>query len=725
MSPVRPEEAVPKIAARVCESALAPKNTLQNTWRRRWSFIGWVLLVFAQYLMLRQAPLVAISFSGREALDRLIGVPGLDNVILSSGLLVLGCCCLAGGVAPRWGKPQPFLTLPCSPRMLLARLRPIAWQLAGSSILFAFLIWQLSIRYYDSFLAAVWIGAIALLASAAWRLDQDTGAALSPAITWRDVALMLAMLLLGFAVSGYRLAQVPDSLIGDEGSFWEAARSLAIGEYRPNIFSLGVYSYPILSSIYQSWFLQVFGLSLWSWRFSSVVAMGLALPATYLFARELFGRRVATVAALVMAVTPYSIAFARLGYNNAQSLLPVALALYLLYAGLGRSSALYLCLSGVAAGVGFYTYTAGRLGFVVAVLALAYLLVALLARRARRGAPPAGSLGGLLVLGTFFGAGWFLTAFPLIFYAMGESPEAFNMKLVESILANVDYARTIFSDDQLFRDWPPIQMGTGTLFYRPDLYAYLLARGLIRSTLVFHNAGLLAEPYIKGPLTGPWAAVFYTGGVAAALSQLRQKKAGLLLLWLVAGVVLLSGITTFPPRQAHLVATIPAMAILIALGIVAMADYMGTYARFSRPPAQLALVAGCVTLMAYNGLGNYFVDVQAAYRPYQENIIAFAALSLAEPRQFVYVYADPAEKEFTPWAIREIPNQASYRAVSLEDLAKAQPVLDPGQPYTLFFRPEDEPLVRAYVRGTLKGTGIFTSYYNAERQTIFMSYTKT
>jgi hypothetical protein len=43
-----------------------------------------------------------------------------------------------------------------------------------------------------------------------------------------------------------------------------------------------------------------------------------------------------------MLVTPYFIAFERLGYNNSQSIAPVTLSLYLLHVGLKRGSALYL-----------------------------------------------------------------------------------------------------------------------------------------------------------------------------------------------------------------------------------------------------------------------------------------------------------------------------------------------------------------------------------------------
>jgi 4-amino-4-deoxy-L-arabinose transferase-like glycosyltransferase len=72
--------------------------------------------------------------------------------------------------------------------------------------------------------------------------------------------------------------------------------------------------------------------------------------------------------AILMVVNPYFLAFARLGYNNSQSLFPVTLAVYFLVIGLKNKNRFFLWLAGISAGLGFYTYFAAWLGLVILVL---------------------------------------------------------------------------------------------------------------------------------------------------------------------------------------------------------------------------------------------------------------------------------------------------------------------------------------------------------------------
>jgi hypothetical protein len=74
-----------------------------------------------------------------------------------------------------------------------------------------------------------------------------------------------------------------------------------------------------------------------------------------------------------MIANPYFLSFARLGYNNSQSLLPLTLCIYFFALAARNGSYFYLWLSGLVAGFGFYTYSATWLGPVVIGLATLYL----------------------------------------------------------------------------------------------------------------------------------------------------------------------------------------------------------------------------------------------------------------------------------------------------------------------------------------------------------------
>ncbi|GAB4199552.1 MAG: hypothetical protein OHK0022_19870 [Roseiflexaceae bacterium] len=676
-------------------------------WRALARFAGVVLVVAGQWLFLRSTPLVALPFT--KPLDRLllIGLANLDNVLLGLGVTLLGGLLFAlGGAAALVPNPTalPESAWPGWPA--LRRMRPVLMPLlglvAGALGAFAWLMYGITRPDVDQnySLGWIWLLALAMLVGALLLVDRQTGVRLSPGLGWGDALVIGGLLALGLAVGSYRLGSLPSSIVGDEGMFWQNISMIERGEYRPTVFGLGVYSYPVLSTYYQATVLKLFGPSLWSWRFASVLAGVLAVVPTYLLARELFGRRVALLSGLALVVLPYMIAFERLGYNNSQSILPVALSLYLLYAGLRRGSLLYMGLGGIAGGLGFYTYTAGRLAAVVALLLFVALLAARLLRRWVGFGPP--RLGVVLLLVAVFGLSGVMTALPHLIYANTHEPALLRYKLLESLFPNVFYARSLFSEDELFRDYRPITIDNQTFFYRPDLYARLLGRGVARTLLVFHTKGLVYEHYISGPLAGPSMVSLYVFGLVALLARPFRPGHLLLLVWFGSALLLLSMINTFPPRYQHTVPLIPALAIMIGLGMVALVDTLaGEFSGRTRALIGGGLTVALAAVMLATNLREYFVDVQAAYRPNKEYIVSFAALELTTPRYLVYVTDEPKAREEAPWLIRQIPNWAIYQSVSPTDLASGTFSLKPGQPYTFFFREQDRTVVEPFLERQL------------------------
>jgi hypothetical protein len=200
----------------------------------------------------------------------------------------------------------------------------------------------------------------------------------------------------------------------------------------------------------------------------------------------------------------------------------------------------------------------------------------------------------------------------------------------------------------------------------------------------------------------------------------RRKSLFLLSVWFITGVLLLSGINTFPPRHQHLVAVIPAISILIALGIVMVADFLGNYFEKHKTAISNSIVLILFSLVVITGLQNFFVEVQERYVPNFENRIAFAALDLESPTQMIYVYQEPNRKDFIPWVIRKIPTNANYRTVATEELSRL--VIDVEEPYFFVFEEPSKDYALNFLEQTLGEEIEPEIYSNAEGVTLGMSY---
>jgi hypothetical protein len=450
---------------------------------------------------------------------------------------------------------------------------------------------------------------------------------------------------------------------------------------------------------------------------------------------------------------PYFLAFSRLGYISSQALLPVALALYLLYAGLRRQSLLYVTLGGVAAGLGFYTFTAGRLGLLVAAVFLISQVLgridwwragwALVPRWGRRGiAPGAPATGGgapdtglfaLGILGAVFAAGCAMTVLPYQVYGGRVDPSAVHFKMAEAIFPNRFYVDALFTGDQAYRDLPVIRVGDQSLYVEPGLWQRLLVRGVFRSLLVFHHPGIISEHFIDGPLAGRGTAVLFFLGAALALGGVRRSHYALPVIWLAVGLAALSVLNTFPPRHTHLVPIIPVMAIFTALGVATVVEGLtaaagimrvsrGRPERTLRSRLSLLATAGLVALVAYAGLRAYFVDAQQRYRPDFEQALAFRVLELNAPRHVVYVAESADDLKFVPWVVRSMATPAEYQAVLRDDLQAGRFTIDPRAAYLFFFRERDRAVVVPFLENALRRAVVPREYRNREGVVVALAY---
>jgi 4-amino-4-deoxy-L-arabinose transferase-like glycosyltransferase len=465
----------------------------------------------------------------------------------------------------------------------------------------------------------------------------------------------------------------------------------------------------VATNYFQAAFIKLLGEDLFAWRASSAIAAALAIPPTYLLGRSLFSRQVGIVAAVLLFTSPYFLAFSRLGYNNAQAIAPVAWSLCFLHAGFGRRSPALVFLAGAVAGLGFYTYQAARIAVVIA---LALLAAGALTRWLtwRRAA----ACAGLLLLPVV------LLALPLSLYLRATDPDSVTDKLLEGLYFELFYGKSEFPAEKLAGPIAPLRVGQrgAAVHFNPDAHVRLIGRGLLRTSLTFDDPEIVHKHFIPGSLGGPVGSVLLLIGFLTVLSRYRERGMQLLGLWAFIVVLLLSGLSAFPPQWTRMVPLLPAMSLLAAVGVVVLAAAAARVATL--PALRLPLVVAIVLPLAAVGASGYFERARDVYASGMEDVIGFAAKDAPAASQFLWVYAFPLFAD-PPFLIREFPSRVDYASQGLSEFLEAPPAAT-GAPLTLFF---DNAIGDAVVRRAREvyGPGEARLYIDGAGRVIGGSYT--
>jgi 4-amino-4-deoxy-L-arabinose transferase-like glycosyltransferase len=581
-------------------------------------------------------------------------IPSIDNVLFGLPILILGIFLLAVSLIG-------LRILPAEKDFsggITFGFRFVSinwlWLLVALNILLITL-WSLAKRDYSGWMiAGVLISLLIILTViAAW--DHKRGINLSPNLTRTDFFWILGLFFIGILIGVYRLQAVPDSLIGDDGSFWTAARDIANGSFRPPIFGVGVFTFPIFSSYLQAWFLDVFGITLWGWRMSSVLSGLVTILPLYLLAKDAFNRKIAITSCLALIFSPYFLAFSRLGYISIQALFITTLALYWLYIGLNRDSHLYLFLAGCASGMGFYTFFAARIALLIGIAFIGLMWIGrkIIFRKALFAL-------GLLLLGAFICAG------PYLSYGLTHDAGGMSYKIFESLFFNKFNGGLFYSDQELFAFAPPIQVNGNILFFNPKIYMVLIARGLSRTLLAFIKPGLITEHYIATSLTGTVGAIFFLIGLGITIWKFRQPRFLLLSLWFFGVVFGLSALNTVPPRHTHMVSIIPVLALLIGIGLWAIASTASTFLPKLVRINNLFLPL-ITSILCVGGMIDFFISMPKKYHPQPEQIMSWATLS-SQDETFYYIYTRPDEKGYKPYIVTEFLPSVPFNSISADSL---------------------------------------------------------
>lgn len=462
-----------------------------------------------------------------------------------------------------------------------------------------------------------WLATLLMFTILFWKNERVT----TNPISQLDLLWMLILFAFAIAVGSYSLNNLPAGWIADEGPFWEAARGVALGESKPSFFDTGVYTFPIASSILQGIIMRWAGINMWGWRFASVLPAALTIIPLYLLTCELFNRRTAIAANVIMIANPYFLAFARLGYNNIQSLFPVTLCIYFLTLGYKKNNRFYLWLAGLTAGLGFYTYFSAWLGLVTAIILIADITL-ISHKKLRKSFSPL-----IIVL-----VAAFLVILPRLLYgSSGDDSKSLHYKIWETGPINTFYAKLVFGDKRV------AQVNTFVVddvevFYDLPMYGILLLRGIVRTTAALFDPIGYNDHQIVFGLAGPGSSLFFALGLGVVIANFKKIRYLIPSIWFLAGFFFLGVLASIPPRPTHMVAIIPALALISAIGLVTFLDAMTDVTSPLGFRVNKTVLATILTVITFMGCFQYFFILPYAYSPpNQDDYISWLGRQIPEP----------------------------------------------------------------------------------------------
>jgi 4-amino-4-deoxy-L-arabinose transferase-like glycosyltransferase len=411
---------------------------------------------------------------------------------------------------------------------------------------------------------------------------------------WLEAITVTGLTFLALILRVAGLAAVPYVIGGDEAWHGLLARQVFRGALQ-NPFQMGYMSMPTAFYWPLSWSLWLAGNDVFALRLPAALVGAATVPLLYLLARSLWGRRVAFLATAFLVAYDYHLHYSRLGANNVWDPFFVTLVLWAVDRGLaalagqeeaekgqdGLGQAVkaqrWFVLAGMVMGLSTLFYTGARL---LPLLVGAYAGFVWL----RRGRRLEGLGLGLLLLVLAF----LVAAGPMLSYALSH-PDEWNARVNQV---------GIFQSGWLERE--PEITGKST--------AQILAEQFLRSAGAFHAFADRTVWYgADRPLLGYLPGLFAVLGMAWAVGHWRERRYFLVLLWFWSVIISGGMLTESPPSSQRLVIAIPAVVLLVALGMEQAVRLAWRLLVLDRRWADLLLGLLVLVLMA-GSVRFYFVE---------------------------------------------------------------------------------------------------------------------
>jgi hypothetical protein len=625
------------------------------------------------------------------------GVRGAEGVALGALALVVGCAgeallfieqsrplgvallaaaALLAGLAWRHVPELPLLTArdATASGKPLALGRGLALRLAGISG--ALLLWWGGVLAWLTDPAAIfglqgvlWVASAALLlvSCARWypRTSREDG--LGPPWTRLEAALFCALLALALFTYLTRLNDIPWGFQYDEAiAYSEVMRFYhgpQISLFTTTWWGTGL---PSLFFAIEGGLMQLVGTGLGGVRLGVALAGALTVIPTYALARLIAGRAAAGLAAFALATSPVAIHYSRVSIINVTTAFCWTVCFYFLLRGLRSRRPGDFAWSGLAAGLGMYTYYGTRLlPYLLAAFAAYLVLFHFRAMRERA------AHFALLAVGFIVGFG------PLAAYFI-RYPDMWAGRG----LAQLNVSPTI---PATWGDWVSAWNTLAPLAWRNFLGLSVIPSG----DGVYH-----------APLLLPLEAVLLLLGLGVLVRRWRQPGAFLVLLWGL-GVFFVGGTLVagwFAPGFNHWTPAFPAFFVTMSLP---PALWLQSLRRAGRRwwPAGCAIVAlgmaGLAAANAYSYLVVYPTRVRVSFEAAQGRFLA--TLTPHDRVRFVGNSWQPFYPMIGQMMAPSVP------ASDLLNPARSLPLVgDPDHDLVFIFDNDENqylPLVQAYYPG--------------------------
>ncbi|MCC7116964.1 MAG: glycosyltransferase family 39 protein [Anaerolineales bacterium] len=388
---------------------------------------------------------------------------------------------------------------------------------------------------------------------------------------------ILAITVLGIALRFYHLGDSPRVLDGDEGLVGLFAQG-SISDSLVNPFAL----WENFGALYLQLInigLKIFGSnSAFALRLLPAIGGVLAIPAVYLFTRWLTGKRVAMLAAFLIAVSHSHIHFSRIvsvAYIQGTWLVP--LELYFLLSGLRKQQSWRAALGGILLAIHFSVYLTSQ---VIAGVVLIYFLLAVSFyhkwMRAR-----------LVQMFAFLG-GFTLMLAPMVYYYVTHPDLAFGRLNQDGTFQSGWLASTMQSTGQ-----SAVEVLFGRFLHAFFSLFYYPAYDFYGST---------------SPTMSAIPTVFLFIGLIVILLRLKNPDY-LLLNGYFWGATVSVGVFALPPSADtyRMLMTLPAAFIIVAIGLDETLKLLGLGIHTSRNAYLFATSALLFSLLLYN-VWTYYGD---------------------------------------------------------------------------------------------------------------------
>jgi hypothetical protein len=486
---------------------------------------------------------------------------------------------------------------------LITQQRAIRWSALVSALGLVLLTWLTTdAGVYTEFNVSVWLLSIGMWCLAWWpRSSVDPQPVRSRRSLLALLAVLGAILALGAFFRFYRLAEVPAEPTSDHAEKLLDVLDLLRGQ-RPIFFPRNTGREP--GQFYITYALmELFDLPLAfnTLKLGTALIGLLAIPAVYLFAREVGGTTTGLIAAAAFAISKWVVNTARMGLRFPYGPLPTALVLWLLFRYLRRGDRRDALWCGLVIGLGLHGYISFRIVPLLVPLLLGWAL--LIDRRWRE------SWRRLIGDGLLIATTALITCLPLVHYTVQHLDQVWYRVATRAASAERELGTT--------RDL----LSTFAQNNRNALLAFNWRGDTTVVNAVHHDPFL--DPVGGGALL---AGLLIVGYQIAARRSPRYTA-----LLLAIPVLLLPSTLSlaFPvenPSANRLGTVAPMIFLIAALPLTYLVEQLWTVTPgTSRPKiglrraAMIGLLSGALALATQHNYTRYFHDYDAQYRGHVPN----------------------------------------------------------------------------------------------------------